>query len=139
MILEPIPPDDEDEKPEEAKPVPDREPEPPIPLEPAPAQAPQRFLGRLLGSSEGGSTASGNGITIEPHSDPAVEAAVKRRVEKQIQEELGDRVQNVEVFVKGREILIKAHASRFWHRRSARRSLDSLPLPSGYRARVEMD
>lgn len=139
LTLEPVPLDDEDEveKPKAEKPIPAREAEPPGPLEPAPA--PHRFLGRLLGASEGNSTTSGNGITIEPHSDPAVEAAVKRRVEKQIREELGDRVQNVEVFVKGREILIKAQASRFWHRRSARRALDTLPLPSGYRARVEMD
>lgn len=146
--LEPIPPDDEDQRPpqeakpvpvREAKPVPSRESEPPAPSSPSPPAASRRFLGGLLGASEGNSNASGDGITIEPHSDPAVEAAVKRRVEKQIEEELGDRLQNVKVFVKGREILIKARASRFWFRRSARKSLDALPLPSGYRARVEVD
>jgi len=142
LTLEPVPLDAED-KPGEASPVPVREANPLAPpaQSPAPAPAPRRplgVLGRLLGA-EGDPSAAGDGITIEPHSDPAVEAAVKRRVEKQILDELGDRVRDVEVLVKGRDILIRAQASRFWHRRSARRTLDALPLPSGYRGRVEMD
>lgn len=148
LTLEPIPPDDAEESREprpihvqEARPARAQEAEPPAPPSQSAEPAPRRslgVLGRLLGS-EGDSTALGDGITIEPHSDPALEAAVKRRVEKQILDELGDRVHDVQVFVKGREIFIRARASRFWHRRSARRTLDALPLPSGYRGRVEMD
>jgi hypothetical protein len=67
-----------------------------------------------------------------------VEAAVKRRVEKQIREALGDRVRSVEVRVAGRSIVIRAQAARFWQRRGVRRSLESLSLPSGYRSRVEL-
>lgn len=135
LPLEPIPPDD-GIAPKEEKPVPEREVEPSAKPEPSPA--PHRPLG-LFEKLWGTEAASQDGITIEPHSDPAVEAAVKRRVEKQIVESLGDRVRDVEVRVKGRDILIRARASHFWLRRTARRTLDALPLPAGYRGRVEMD
>jgi hypothetical protein len=35
-------------------------------------------------------------------------------------------------------VVIRAQAARFWQRRGVRRSLETMPLPSGYRARVEM-
>lgn len=137
LPLEPIPPDDET-APKVAKPAAEPRQKPPAAAERAPAtHRPLGVFGRLLGT-EGASSASGNGISIEAHSDPAVEAAVKRRVEKQIVESLGKNVRDVEVRVKGRDILIQARASHFWLYRSARRTLDALPLPAGYRARVEM-
>jgi hypothetical protein len=34
-------------------------------------------------------------------------------------------------------VIFRAQASRFWYRRNVRRSLESMPLPSGYRAVVE--
>jgi hypothetical protein len=77
-------------------------------------------------------------ITVEPRSDPAVEAAIKRRVEKQIRQTLGDRVRSAEVRVDGRSIVIRVQAAHFWQRRGVRRNLESLSLPSGYKARVEM-
>jgi len=139
LPLEPIPPDDAI-TPKEAKPVPATEDKPPVDPEPSPSpHGPLGVFGRLWGAEGGSSTSEEDGITIEPHSDPAVEAAVKRRVEKQIQAELGDRVRDVDVRVKGREILIRARATHFWLRRSARRTLDALPLPAGYRGRVEMN
>jgi hypothetical protein len=73
----------------------------------------------------------------EPRSDPAVDAALKRRIEKQVEQALGDRVRSVEVRVTGKTVVFRAHASRFWYRRSVRRSLETMPLPSGYRAHVE--
>jgi hypothetical protein len=77
-------------------------------------------------------------ITVEPRSDPAADAAVKRRIEKQVQQAVGDRVRSVEIRVSGRSVVIRAQAARFWQRRGVRRSLETMPLPSGYRARVEM-
>jgi hypothetical protein len=59
-------------------------------------------------------------------------------VEKQIQQSLGDRVRSVEIRVVGRNVVIRAQAARFWQRRSIRRSLETLSLPSGYRSRVEI-
>ncbi len=77
-------------------------------------------------------------ITVEPRSDPKAEAAAKKRIEKQVQLAVGDRVRSVEIQVAGRSVVIRAQAARFWQRRSVRRSLETMPLPSGYRARVEM-
>lgn len=109
---------------------------------PAPAQAggsrsfPGSVLGRVLGP-RGGEPDDG-GITVESRTDPAVEAAVKRRVEKEVREALGDRADSIEVRVTGRNVLIRAHASRFWRRWSVRRTLDALQMPSGYRGRAEL-
>ena len=98
------------------------------------------LLGRFRGSlnSTGANPGSGSSITVEPRSDPAAEAAIRSRVQKQIQQAIGDRVRSVEVRVSGRNVLIRAQAVRFWQRRGVRRSLETLAMPSGYRARVEI-
>jgi hypothetical protein len=101
----------------------------------APRYTPGSMLGRFLGSGDGSDAR--NAIRVESRSDPAVDAAVKRKVEQKIQETLGDRVKSVEVRVTGRTVSIRARASRFWHRRGVRRTLETLALPAGYRARVE--
>lgn len=80
----------------------------------------------------------GSSITVEPRSDPAAEAAVKRRVEKQIGDSFGDHLKSVEVRVVGRDVMIRARATRFWQRRSLRRSLEALPTASGYRTTVDL-
>ena len=77
-------------------------------------------------------------ITVEPSTDPASEAALKRRIERQIHESLGDRVHDVEVRVVGPEVTIRAKATRFWQRRTVRRTLESLPGLAGYRHTVEI-
>jgi hypothetical protein len=95
-----------------------------------------RFLGPL-GPSDG-TAEPRSSITVEPRSDPAAEAAVKRRIEQQIMQTLGDRVRSVEVRVAGRSVVLRAQASRFWQKRGVRRSLETMTVPSGYRLRVEM-
>jgi hypothetical protein len=112
-------------------------PETPAPASGVSRYTPGAMLGRILGSDEEGSDAK-NAIRVESRSDPAVEAAVKRRVEQKIQETLGDRVNSVEVRVKGRTVVIRARASHFWYRRTVRRTLETLPMPSGYRSRAEL-
>ncbi|AMV38148.1 hypothetical protein [Planctomyces sp. SH-PL62] len=94
-------------------------------------------FGRLRGASES-VQAGRDGLTVESQGDPAVEAAVKRRVEKQVRESLGDRVKDVRVRVSGRSVVIQARPSRFWYRWSARRALDALTIPAGYRAHVDL-
>lgn len=119
--------------------VPDAKPVPPPPS-PAPRRS-SGFFGRMLlpsfitgrGAGESRST-----ITVEPRTDPA-DAALKRRIERQIQETLGDRVRSVEVRVIGRDLTIHAKTARFWQRRNVRRTLESLPGLSGYHATVEVD
>jgi len=99
-----------------------------------PASSPRRpgvGFGRLRGEP-------GDGLSVESEGDPAVEAAVKRRVEKQVQAALGDRVKDVQVRVAGRSISVRARASRFWHRWGVRRALDALPAPAGYRVHAQL-
>lgn len=116
------------------------EPSAPAVSRPAPPRSSSTMFGRLLGptGSRDEPAGSRSSITVEPRSDPSAEAAAKRRIEKQVQQAVGDRVRSVEVRVSGRSVVIRAQAARFWQRRSVRRSLETMPLPSGYRARVEM-
>jgi hypothetical protein len=72
-------------------------------------------------------------------SEPQSDAAIKRKIEKQIRDTLGDRVRSVEVRVRGKNVLVVARATRFWQRRLVRRSLETLPALDGYRARIELD
>jgi hypothetical protein len=77
-------------------------------------------------------------VTVEPRTDAAADAALKRRVEKQIRESLGTRLRSSEVLVVGRDVTIRARAARFWQKRAVRRALESLPALHGYDARIEM-
>jgi hypothetical protein len=113
----------------------------PFPSESVPPQRRSGFFGRLfpplsIGRGSGGPD---DAISVEPRTDPASDAALKRRLEHQIRTSLGDRVRFVEVRVVGRDVSVVARASRFWQRRSVRRSIESLPLLSGVRSRVEVD
>ena len=104
------------------------------------------MLGRLLGQPTAGPSRPGSrAIASEPKPErqpqpgPETDAAVKRKIEKQINDSLGDRVRSVEVRVSGRNVLIVAKATRFWQKRPIRRSLEALPVLSGYRARIELE
>ena len=66
------------------------------------------------------------------------ELVARRRIERQIRDTLGDRVNRFEVRITGRNVVITAQPSRFWYRRSVRRSLETLPALEGYRARIEL-
>jgi hypothetical protein len=77
-------------------------------------------------------------VTVEPRSDPAADAALQRRIERQIRLSLGDRVRAYEVRVVDRNIVIRARATRFWQKRSVRHALETLPGLDGYHARVDV-
>ncbi|MGO8903317.1 MAG: hypothetical protein ACLQU5_34015 [Isosphaeraceae bacterium] len=119
---------------------PPSEPSAPAASRPAPPRSSSTMFGRLLGPKGSSDEPAGprSSISVEPRSDPAADAAVKRRIEKQVQQAVGDRVRSVEIRVSGRSVVIRAQPARFWQRRGVRRSLETMPLPSGYRARVEM-
>jgi hypothetical protein len=108
--------------------------------QPATPRGSSTMFGRLLGPLGSGVEPAGprSSITVEPRSNPAADAAIKQRIEKQVQQAVGDRVRSVEIRVSGRSVQIRAQAASFWQRRGVRRSLETMPLPSGYRARVEM-
>jgi hypothetical protein len=84
------------------------------------------------------SSRSNDTILVEPRSDPASDAALKRRVERQVRDAVGDRIRSVEVRVVDRNVTIRARVSRFWYRRSVRHTLETLPGLSGYRTRIEV-
>src|SRR5271166_3066377 len=126
--------------PRASSPRPLSEPSAPAVSRPAPPPSSSTMFGRLLGPTGSSDEPAGprSSIIVEPRSDPAADAAVKRRIEKQVQQAVGDRVRSVEIRVSGRSVVIRAQPARFWQRRGVRRSLETMPLPSGYRARVEM-
>ncbi len=72
-------------------------------------------------------------------AEPEPDAVVKKRVEKQLRETLGDRVKSLEVRVSGRNVLVAAKPAWFWQRRGVKRSIESLPALEGYRVRVDLD
>jgi hypothetical protein len=78
-------------------------------------------------------------ISVEPRSDPAADAALKRRLERQVREIGGDRLRSLEVRVVNRNVAIRARANHFWQRRGLRRSIESLPGLSGYRTSIDVD
>ena len=102
---------------------------------PVPSAAPGTAAG-MRGRSMAGEK---DEVIIEPKSDPAADAALKRRVEKQVQEALGDKVREVEVLVVDRRVVIQARSTRFWQRRAVRRTIEGLPSLAGLRATVHVD
>jgi len=77
-------------------------------------------------------------IAVEPRSDPAADAALKRRLEQQIHSSVGSHVRSFEVKVVDRDVTIHARVNRFWYRRSVHRTLESLPGLAGYQTHVEV-
>jgi hypothetical protein len=109
-----------------------------------PKTAPTRrpgFLGGMLLSPfgpRGGPTGAESTIRAEPRSDPSADAILKRRIEKQAHDAVGDRVKELNVRVVGRSVTIQAHGTRFLQRRAVRKALESLPGLSGYRSTIEV-
>ena len=109
------------------------------PIEPMPRRAPG-FLGRMIppvAPYRGGSDLR-DAVTVEPRTDPAADAALKRRIERQIQESLGGRLRSAEVRVIGRQVLIRARPARFWQRRAVRSGLEAMPGLNGYKVDIQL-
>jgi hypothetical protein len=78
-------------------------------------------------------------IAVEPpRSDPATDDALKRRIERQARAIGGDRLRTLDVKVKGKRVLIRATANRFWQRRSLRNDLQTLQALAGLQSQVEV-
>lgn len=105
------------------------------------ARRPSGLFGRIFPPYLGGRTLSDpdDAVIVEPRTDPAADAALKRRLENQIRSAFGEQLRSVEVRVVGRNVVIRARVARFWQRRNIRRSLESLPSLSGYRSTVEVE
>lgn len=79
-----------------------------------------------------------NSVRVEPKSDPAADAELERRIERQAGLAVGKHARAVEVRVVGRAVYIRATGVRFLQRRGVRRSLESLPGLSGYRPIIDL-
>jgi hypothetical protein len=115
----------------------------------APRPAPRRnnsILGRLLGippaplppARQESRNSSKPRRDSDSESDLSPDEIARRRIERQIRATLGDKLRSFDVRVTGRNVVIVAQPSRFWLRRSVRRSLETLPELQGYRSRVEL-
>jgi hypothetical protein len=109
-----------------------------------PSPRPTGLFGRLfssVGGNRGGSDLR-NAVTVESQRDPEnqaeTDAALRKRVEKQIRDSVGPRLRSYEVQVVDRRVTVRARAARFWQRRSLRHAIESLPALSGTGARVEV-
>lgn len=83
--------------------------------------------------------ANNSSIRVEPRSDPAADASLKRRLEAKVKDAVGDRADDIEVRVVDRNVVIRAKVDRFWNKRGVRRTIENLPALAGYKARVEIE
>ncbi len=78
-------------------------------------------------------------IAVEPaRPDPATDDALKRRIERQARAIGGDRLRTLDVKVKGKRVLIRATANRFWQRRGLRNDLQTLQALAGLQSQVDV-
>ncbi len=126
---------------------------------PAPAPATQR-RGRLFGllpaaapvsSPASSSSTSASASAVKPTApgrsivdlmaktpeDPA-ETALKRRIEKQLKEVVGDRARTIEVHVEGKSATIQARGVKLFQKRGVRKSIEAIPALSGLRSTIEV-
>ena len=123
------------------RPTPERTPATRPSSAPESARRPAGLFGRFFPAPVPGgrnSPEDRSSVTVEPRSDPAADAALQRRIERQLRESVGDRVRAYEVRVVDRNVTVRVRVSRFWQKRSVRHAVESLPALSGYRARVEV-
>lgn len=101
-----------------------------------------RFFGLVPGPMVGPSTprspSPGRLAAGDSIEDPAVDAALKKRIEKQAREAVGDRARILEVRVAGKDVSIQARGVRMFQKRAVRKSLESIPALSGLRSSIEV-
>jgi hypothetical protein len=109
-----------------------------LPARPAPPMRRERLWNRLTPAVAARDRKPDATIAVVPRSDPAADAALKRRLEAQVRGAVGGPLRSLEVRVAGRDVAIRARVDRFWRRRGVRRAIEALPSLAGYRARVEV-
>ncbi|WP_435009628.1 hypothetical protein P12x_000885 [Tundrisphaera lichenicola] len=102
-----------------------------------------RFFGLIPGPVAAppgnGEASPGRAVAERSSEDPAIDSALKRRVEKQAREAVGDRARQLDVRVVGKDVAIRARGVRFLQKRAVRKSLESLPVLSGVRSTIQVD
>lgn len=113
----------------------------PTPARSTPTPRRFRLFSRFLPAPPASNSArpTHEAVKIEPRTDPAADAALKRRLETQIRAAVGPHLRDLEVRVVDRGVTIRAQADRFWRRRAVRRAIESLPSLSGLQVKVDVD
>lgn len=94
-------------------------------------------MGSGSSPNRGVAAESDDEIEIETHADPAQVAAVKRRIERQAFDAVGDRARQVEVRLKGKEVHIRVSGTKLFQKRAVRSALERLPTSNGYRTIID--
>jgi hypothetical protein len=106
---------------------------------PAPAPTPASSTSTGAGSSMAGrSNVPGRSVVDGPQSDTAAESALKRRIEKQAREAVGDRARTIDVRIVGKVAVVQARGVKLFQKRGVRKSLESMPGLSGLRTSIEV-
>jgi hypothetical protein len=63
---------------------------------------------------------------------------LKRRIEKQAREVVGDRARSIEVRVVGKVAVVQARGVKLFQKRNVRKSLEGIPSLSGLRSSIEV-
>ncbi len=79
-------------------------------------------------------TAPESSISVEPRTDPAADATLKRKLEDKVRQAVAGKARDIEVRVVDRNVYVRARVDRIWNRRSVRRTIEGLPALAGYRA-----
>ncbi len=91
--------------------------------------------------STAGAIASGRdvGLPLEDvKAKAAAEVALKKRIEKQARDAVGDRARTVEVRVEQKNAAVQVRGVKFYQKRAVRKALESLPALSGLRSTIEV-
>jgi hypothetical protein len=107
---------------------------------PQPTPAPSRSTNsaRAEDSIVGRDELPGRSIVESDKIEASAELALKRRIEKQARESVGDRVRSIEVRVVGKTAVVQARGVKLFQKRNVRKSLESLPALSGLRSSIEV-
>jgi hypothetical protein len=101
-----------------------------------------RFFGRTPGQAVvpplSRSASPGRSVAEDALVEPSAETGLKRRIEKQAREAVGDRARWIEVRITGKSVAVQAHGVRFYQKRAVRKSLESLPALAGLRSSIEV-
>ncbi len=82
--------------------------------------------------------APGRSVVEGPLPDFAADVALKKRIEKQARELVGDRARSIEVRVVGKTAVVQARGVKLFQKRNVRKSLESIPALTGLKAAVEV-
>ena len=78
----------------------------------------------------------GRSMVDDFRDDPAVDSALKGRIERQARQVVGDRARSIEVRVVGKDAVVQAHGVKFYQKRGVRKSLEGIPALSGLRSSI---